>query len=373
MPEPDVMGGSAGTSAAGDPLPDPVTLLGLSPQTWSGRYSAVARLATRWVIVGGAFSSDPNLASQSRGVVMVSDDGLHWREDTTARLPGSTYADVVGAPWGFIALAERTDGTGCEIWTSTDGLNWQVAPESVGSSLAGPLPIAGGDSSTGHTRLIAFDPQGGYLVAGYSRDLSVVMLHSQDGHRWARSKVTPTSLGDASVRYFNGHWTIDLLISSGQQLTSGGKAHLETATSTDGVTWAWEPPSSGFDYGGQQYSLRVSHGAETIGLATLPDVPGPTATPGPLNTGPIVAPTYLVAPISPGSSPAPVQPGQHIALARTVDLSTWTPTGAGPEGCDVNTGSCVTDAIATPDGLVIFVLVGPIPSMTIEVWSAPWP
>jgi hypothetical protein len=156
-------------------------------------------------------------------------------------------------------------------------------------------------------------------------------------------------------------------------LAGGSKSHLETATSRDGETWTWEPPSSEFPSDGQQYSLRVFHGAETIGLATLPDGAEPTATQGPLSTGPIVAPTHLVAPISPGSSPAPVQPGQHIALARTVDLSTWTPAGVGPEGCDVNTGSCVTDAIATPDRLVIFVMAGQVPSTVIEVWSAPWP
>jgi hypothetical protein len=355
-----------------DALPDPITLVGLSPHDWSGSYSAVAKLGTRWVIVGGTGAHDPALASQGQGVVMVSDDGVSWREVTSARLPGYGYVDVVAAAWGFIAVAERTNGTGCEIWTSTDGLSWQVASlDSVASSVAF-LPIAGGDDSTGHAQSIAFDPEGGYLLAGYDHDGSLVLLHSGNGHAWVRSKLDSSYAAELAVRYVNGRWTVDVLISKGQ-LAGGSKAHLETATSRDGETWTWEPPSSEFPSDGQQYSLRVFHGAETIGLATLPDGAEPTATQGPLSTGPIVAPTHLVAPISPGSSPAPVQPGQHIALARTVDLSTWTPAGVGPEGCDVNTGSCVTDAIATPDRLVIFVMAGQVPSTVIEVWSAPWP
>ena len=55
-------------------------------------------------------------------------------------------------------------------------------------------------------------------------------------------------------------------------------------------------------------------------------------------------------------------------VARTVDFSSWTAAGAGPSGVP-------TDALATSDGLLVFVYRSNSDDSQewIEVWSAPWP
>jgi hypothetical protein len=55
-------------------------------------------------------------------------------------------------------------------------------------------------------------------------------------------------------------------------------------------------------------------------------------------------------------------------VGRTVDFSSWTDAGAGPSGVP-------TDAVATSDGLLVFVYRsnGDDSLEWVEVWSAPWP
>ena len=59
---------------------------------------------------------------------------------------------------------------------------------------------------------------------------------------------------------------------------------------------------------------------------------------------------------------------QTTVVARTVDHSSWTDAGAGPNGVP-------TAAVATSDGLLVFVYRANSDDSLewVEVWSAPWP
>jgi len=366
----------------GEPLSDPVLTMDLPPMDATAAYRAIAKHGSRWVVVGGVDGapaavaiSDGNQPVESIGMAWVSDDGLSWRQPSSARFPGYKFTNVAATSWGFIATGSRADSTGFGVWTSSDGVDWQVAVEPTGTS-------------TGSVD-IEFDPAGGYLAIaadaattdGATGSLKVAIFHSGDGHEWTQAKTKLNlSLGSGvQVVHENGAWTINISVYDGPTGTTPDgqvtyRAHLEGVTSPDGLNWTPTGSSAEFTASASLYSVAVRHGSETLGFIApdqvngmapvaglgvavpapaVPDVPVPagTAAPG-------------VTPVAPGSNKS----SQAIRVGRTDGLSGWTSAGTGPIGIP-------TDAVALPDRLLLFVSRSDAAAGTewVEVWSAPWP
>jgi hypothetical protein len=362
-----------------DPLSDLVVTLDDPPMDASMAYNAVAKRGSTWVVVGGLVGApaqvaigDGNQPVKSIGLTWVSSDGISWRQPSSAQFPGYELMGVVATDSGFAATGMMTDGSGFALWTSPDGINWQSA-------------LAVGATSAVMMGAFEFDSAGGYLAigveeTGWNAPGTLVLFHSVDGRRWTDSvaEVTHGVAGGLTTSYVNGRWRVDIMVADqqvGNASTSTWNAHLETLTSSDGVAWSWEQPSTEFRSSPIEYGVQVRHGSETIGLSvssasgagTTVTTTG-TAEP----TGPWLAPTQAVPSPEPSATPS-AQASSPIAasttvVGRTVDFSSWTDAGAGPSGVP-------TDAVATSDGLLVFVYRsnGDDSLEWVEVWSAPWP
>jgi hypothetical protein len=371
----------------GDALSDPVVTLNVPPMDSSSAYNAVAKRGNRWVVVGGLVGApaqvalgDGNQPVQSVGMAWVSDDGISWRQPSSAQFPGYELQDVVATDWGFVATGIRSDGSEFGIWTSSNGETWQAAllPAATAAySLAG----------------ISFDPAGGYLVVGQdgAQDkvpLTLALFHSLNGHEWTETKETKETAtlvaADLATSYENGAWTVNMVAVDRIKAATSERqpvweAHLETVSSPDGVSWTSKDPSTEFEWPPLIYSVRVPHGTEMVGFAAAAQGPGSTQ-PATAATGPVLAATAAVtSPATPGptGSQSATASGQTtgaelefqaIRIGRTVDLSSWTPAGTGPSGVP-------TDALATANGPLLFVYQRDdlTSSEWVEVWSAPWP
>jgi hypothetical protein len=364
-----------------DPLSDLVVTLNDPPMDSSMAYNAVAKRGSTWVVVGGLVGvpapmaiSDGNQPVESIGLTWISSDGISWRQPSGAQFPDYELMGVVATDSGFAATGMKTDGSGFAVWTSSDGISWQTA-------------LAVGATSATTMGSPEFDSAGGYLAIGeeqtaWNAPTTLVLFHSSDGRHWTNSvadKTLQVAAGFTSS-YVNGRWQVDIIVADQQvgNVTAGQWAwneHLETLTSGDGVAWSWEQPSTEFRSSPIEYSVAVRHGSEFIGLgvSNAPDAgTASTATGVAEATGPLIAPTEAVTSPEPSATPS-AQASSRIAasttvVARTVDFSSWTDAGAGPSGVP-------TDAVATSDGLLVFVYRSNSDDSLewVEVWSAPWP
>jgi hypothetical protein len=237
--------------------------------------------------------------------------------------------------------------------------------------------------------VIQFDSAGGYLTIGEeatarNAPTTLVLLHSSDGQHWTSSvadKTLQMVAGTGTTSYVKGRWQVNIIIADqqlGSQTANGPAAwieHLETLTSSDGVAWSWDQPSTEFQSSAFDPWVTVRHGAEFVGLGVIsaPDAgTTSTATAAPFVTGPVIAQTEAVPSPAPSATPSAQASGPIAApttvVARTVDFSSWTDAGAGPDGFP-------TDALATSDGLLVFVYRSNSDDTQewVEVWSAPWP
>jgi hypothetical protein len=364
-----------------DPLSDLVVTLNDPPMDSSMAYNAVAKRGGIWVVVGGLVGvpaqvaiSDGNQPVKSIGLTWVSTDGSSWRQPSSAQFPGYELKDVVATDSGFAATGMMTDGSGFAVWTSSDGISWQSA-------------LAVGATSAAMMGAIESDSAGGYLAIGeeqtaWNAPTTLVLFHSPDGRHWTDSVADKTVQVAAgfTASYVNGRWQVDIIVADQQvgNVTAGQSAwneHLETLTSSDGIAWSWEQPSTEFRSSPIEYSVAVRHGSEFIGLgvSSAPDAGTASTAMGVAEaTGPLIAPTEAVTSPEPSATPS-AQASSQIAAsttvaARTVDFSSWTAAGAGPSGVP-------TDALATSDGLLVFVNRSNSDDSQewIEVWSAPWP
>jgi len=346
-------------------------------------YNAVAKRGSTWVVVGGLVgapaqvaSSDGNQPVQSIGLIWVSSDGISWQQPSGAQFPGYELMDVVTTSSGFAATGVKTDGSGFAVWTSTDGISWQSA-------------VVVGATSALMTGSISSDSAGGYLAVGeeqtaWNAPTTLVLFHSVDGQHWTSSvadKTLQMFAGTGTITYVSGRWQVSMIIAD-QQIGSqtanrqtGWNAHLETLISSDGVSWSWDQPSTEFQTSAFEPSVTVRHRAEFVGLGTSVSADAgttSTATTAPVVTGPVIAPTEPVPSPAPSATPSAQASGsiasQTTLVARTVDFSSWTDAGAGPDGF-------VTAAVATSDGLMAFVYRSNSDDSQewVEVWSAPWP
>jgi hypothetical protein len=364
-----------------DPLSDLVIALNEPPMDASMAYNAVAKRGSTWVVAGGLVGApaqvaigDGNQPVESIGLAWVSNDGVRWQQPSSAQFPGYELMGVVAAGSGFAATGKKTDGSGFAIWTSTDGISWQSA-------------LAVGATSAATIGSIEFDSVGGYLAVGeeqaaWDGPTTILLFHSADGLHWTQSVAGRTLRVTAGLTtsYVNGRWQVDIVVADQQvgNVAAGQWAwneHLETLTSSDGVAWSWEQPSTEFRSSPIDYSVAVRHGSEFIGVgvsnaagagaaSTATDVAG--------ITGPVAAPTEAVPSPEPSAAPSahassPVA-ARTTLVGRTVDFSSWTDAGAGPSGVP-------TAAVATSDGLMVFVYRANSDDSLewVEVWSAPWP
>jgi hypothetical protein len=363
------------------PLPDLVVTEDYPPMDATMAYNAVAKRGNAWVVVGGLVGapaqvamSDGNQPVQSIGLTWVSSDGISWQQPSGAQFPGYELKDVVATDSGFAATGVKTDGSGFSVWTSTDGIGWQ-------SAAAVPATSA---STIGS---IQADSGGGFLAIGmqqtaWNAPTTLVLFHSADGQHWT-GKVVDRTLASGFVgrtSYVAGLWQVDIIVADQQvgNVTAGQWAwneHLETLTSSDGIAWSWEQPSTEFRSSPVEYSVAVRHGSEFIGLgvSSAPDAgTASIATGVAMATGPLIAPTEAVTSPEPSATPSAQASSQIAAsttvVARTVDFSSWIAAGAGPSGVP-------TDALATSDGLLAFVYKSNSDDSQgwSEVWSAPWP
>jgi len=364
-----------------DPLSDLVATLDYPPMDANMAYNAVAKRGTTWVVVGGLVGApaqvaigDGNQPVKSIGLTWVSSDGISWRQPSSAQFPGYELMGVVATDSGFAATGMMTDGSGFAVWTSTDGISWQSA-------------LAVGATSAAMVGGAEFDSAGGYLAIGeeqsaWNAPTTLVLFHSVDGRRWTDSVADKTLKVAAGLTtsYVNGRWQVNIIVADQQvgNVTAGQWAwneHLETLTSSDGVAWSWEQPSTEFRSSPIDYSVAVRHGSEFIGLGVSNAAgagAGSTATDAAGATGPVIAPTEAVPSPEPSAAPSaqassPIA-AQTTVVARTVDHSSWTDAGAGPNGVP-------TAAVATSDGLLVFVYRANSDDSLewVEVWSAPWP
>ena len=303
-------------------------------------------------------------------------DGISWQQPAGAQFAGYELMDVVTTDSGFAATGMKTDGSGFAVWTSTDGISWQSA-------------VTVGATSALTMGAIQFDSAGGYLAIGEeatarNAPTTLVLLHSSDGQHWTSSvadKTLQMVAGTGTTSYVNGRWQVNAIIADQQigSQTAKGPAvwneHLETLTSSDGVTWSWDPPSTEFQSNSFGPWVTVRHGAEFVGLGAGTSADADTmstATAAPVVTGPVIAQTEAVPPLAPSATPSAQASGpiaiQTTVVARTVDFSNWTDAGAGPDGF-------VTAAVAASDRLMVFVYRSNSDDTQewVEVWSAPWP
>jgi hypothetical protein len=364
-----------------DPLADLAITLNEPPMDATMAYNAVAKRGSTWVVAGGLVGApaqvaigDGNQPVESIGLAWVSSDGVTWRQPSSAQFPGYELMDVVATGSGFAATGMKTDGSGFAVWTSTDGITWQSA-------------LAVGATSAATIGGIEFDSAGGYLAVGrelaaWDAPTTFVLFHSADGLHWTNSVADRTLqvAAGSTISYVNGRWRVDVVVADQQvgNVTAGQWAwneHLETLTSSDGVAWSWEQPSTEFRSSPIEYSVAVRHGSEFIGLGvnSAPEAgTTSTGTAAPVATGPVIAPTEAVPSQAPSATPSaqassPIA-AQTTVVARTVDFSSWTDAGAGPSGVP-------TAAVATSDGLLVFVYRANSDDSQewVEVWSAPWP
>jgi hypothetical protein len=365
------------------PLSDLVATLDYPPMDATMAYNAVAKRGSIWVVVGGLVGvpaqvaiSDGNQPVESIGLTWVSSDGSSWRQPSSGQFPGYELMDVVTTDSGFAATGIKTDGSGFAVWTSTDGISWQSA-------------VTVGATSARTMGAIQFDSAGGYLAigeetTGWNAPMTLVMLHSSDGQHWTSSvadKTLQMVAGTGTTSYVNGRWQVNIIIADqqlGSQTANGPAAwneHLETLTSSDGVAWSWDQPSTEFQSNAFGPWVTVRHGAEFVGLGAGTSADAgttSTATAAPVVTGPVIARTEAVPSPAPSATPSaqassPIA-AQATVVARTVDFSSWTDAGAGPDGF-------VTAAVATSDGLLVFVYRSNSEDTQewVEVWSAQWP
>jgi hypothetical protein len=363
-----------------DPLSDLVATLDYPPMDANMAYNAVAKRGSTWVVVGGLVGApaqvaigDGNQPVESIGLTWVSNDGISWQQPSGAQFPGYELMGVVATGSGFAATGMKTDGSGFAVWTSTDGVGWQTA-------------LAVGATSATTIGSPEFDSAGGYLAIGeeqtaWNAPTTLVLFHSSDGRHWTDSVADKTLQVAAGLTtsYVNGRWQVDIIVADQQvgDVTAGQwvwNEHLETLTSSDGVAWSWEQPSTEFRSSAFEPGVTVRHGSELIGLGR--NAPGAgmasTETGAAAATGPVIAPTEAVTSAVPSATPSAQASGQVAAsttvVARTIDLSSWTDAGAGPSGD-------VTAAVATPDALLVFVSKSNSDDSLewVEVWSAPWP
>jgi hypothetical protein len=363
------------------PLSDLVVTGDYPPMDANTAYNAVAKRGSTWVVVGGLVGvpaqvaiSGGNQPVESIGLTWVSNDGISWRQPSSAQFPGYELKDVVATDSGFAATGMMTDGSGFAVWTSSDGISWQSA-------------LAVGATSAAMMGAIESDSAGGYLAIGeeqtaWNAPTTLVLFHSPDGRHWTDSVADKTVQVAAgfTASYVNGRWQVGIIVADQQvgNVTAGQWAwneHLETLTSSDGIAWSWEQPSTEFRSSPIEYSVAVRHGSEFVGLdvSSTPDAgTASTATGVAEATGPLIAPTEAVTSPEPSATPS-AQASSQIAtsttvVARTVDFSSWTAAGAGPIGVP-------TDALATSDGLLVFVYRSNSDDTQewVEVWSAPWP
>ncbi len=365
------------------PLSDLVVTGDYPPMDANTAYNAVAKRGSTWVVVGGLVGapanvaiSDGNKPVESIGLSWVSNDGISWQQPSGAQFAGYELMDVVTTDSGFAATGMKTDGSGFAVWTSTDGISWQSAM-TVGATSARTMGA------------IQFDSAGGYLASGEettgrNAPMTLVLLHSSDGEHWTSSvadKTLQMVAGTGTTSYVNGRWQVNIIIAD-QQIggqTANGQAgwneHLETLTSRDGVAWSWDQPSTEFQSSAFEPWVTVRHGAEFIGLSAGTSADAgttSTATAAPFVTGPVIAPTEAVPSPAPSATPSAQASGpiaaQTTVVARTVDFSSWTYAGAGPDGF-------VTAAVAASDRLMVFVYRSNSDDTQewVEVWSAPWP
>jgi hypothetical protein len=365
------------------PLSDLVVTGDYPPMDAGMAYNAVAKRGSTWVVVGGLVGapaqvaiSDGNQPVESIGLTWVSKDGINWQQSSGAQFAGYELEDAAATDSGFAATGMKSDGSGFAVWTSTDGINWQSA-------------VTVGATSALTMGAIQFDPVGGYLAIGEeatarNAPLTLVMLHSSDGKHWTSSvadKTIQMAASNATTSYVEGRWQVNIMVADQQlgSLPANGHAawneHLETLTSSDGVAWSWDQPSTEFQSSTFVPWVTVRHGAEFVGLGTSTSADAgttSTATAAPMVTGPVIAPTEAVPSPAPSATPS-AQASKTVAaqttvVARTVDFSNWTDAGAGPDGF-------ATGVVAASDSLMVFVYRSNSDDTQewVEVWSAPWP
>ena len=365
------------------PLSDLVVTGNYPPMDASMAYNAVVKRGSTWVVVGGLVGvpatvaiSDGNQPVESIGLSWVSNDGVSWQQPSGAQFAGYELMDVVTTDSGFAATGMKTDGSGFAVWTSTDGISWQSA-------------VTVGATSARTMGAIQFASPAGYLAIGeettaWNAPMTLVMLHSSDGQHWTSSvadKTLKMVAGTATTSYVNGRWQVNMLIADqqiGSQAVNGNATwneHIETLTSSDGVAWSWDLPSTEFQSSAFEPWVTVRHGAEFVGLGARTSVDSgttSTAAAAPVVTGPVIAATAAVPSPAPSVTPSAQASSQIAAqatvVARTVDFSSWADAGVGPDGF-------VTAAVAASDRLMVFVYRSNSDDTQewVEVWSAPWP
>ena len=160
------------------------------------------------------------------GQIWTSSDGIEWeRVEPADRFEGIGFLDVAAGPGGFVAvgdqMAEPSQGEVPRIvlFRSADGRHWERVPDVAGASGGFATSIGGGPD--------------GYIATGFrDPEPGPIVLVSADGNAWR--SLAPDELGDAASGLGNpvavdGGW----LAAGGSELDG-----LAALSSADGISWS---------------------------------------------------------------------------------------------------------------------------------------
>jgi hypothetical protein len=218
--------------ASSNHLSGSVTLV---PEDDGTRWTQVSALLAAALVHAGAGSHARYVAVGSGGLLLASDDGKAWVQQTSP-----VTASLHGVAWSGSRFAAVGDDS--TILTSDDGHAW----------VARASPVAG-------TRLYAVSWGGGGFVAVGGQDYGPpVVLRSADGVSWGQGAVDPSPVAPAplyDVAWGNGRW-----------VAVGASRWV----STDGASWSVAPGDYPGSYGfavGWNGAQFVTVGAVKVGVS----------------------------------------------------------------------------------------------------------
>jgi uncharacterized delta-60 repeat protein len=327
--------------------------------------TAVGYGAGLFVASGAPAQRDPHKTS----TLLTSPDGVNW---TRRSSPSLFAASEIGyADGSFIALANAGEGpwTTSEIWTSTNGIDWQIEPAPItlrGVAFGNDRFVTVGDSGMilcstnginwtemiSPTKAPLYDVasgQEGFVAVGWAGTI----LSSTNGTDWVE-RTSGVNLDLRGVTFGSG-----LFVTVGSErvyrdppaVPTAGAATSIVATSPNGIFWSLSPaiknPGGAADiaFGNEKF---IGVGGFTISSFPSPQLQTMTATNGTALSVEVATglPSYNGSPILPAFALQKVAFGNGLfvasstfsafgyseAVAISTNGSTWqqVPIGDGP-------------------------------------------
>lgn len=238
---------------SGLPPPTPVPAQTPAPDAWepqelplpdgwsSGTVTAVAHLGAGGLVAVGSADRSSEERYESVAVVWTSVDGVAWE----VAPDGPTAEYLAGLAWDgqtLLAIGYRTvdqDQPDWEVWASPDGRNWELAA-SLGTEVNPKAPI-----STSHGWVAPAMHLSASAEAGGGVQIAPAVLLSSDGRDWEVTVMPGTGSGSLSsiIELDNGSLLAFGCESPGAtNSTQFGEMCLTRPwRSDDGVTWAPGP------------------------------------------------------------------------------------------------------------------------------------